>query len=289
MSNSLLKSILFVALIGALANVNTVFAQPVAIVTDLIGNPIVEWSGKSQEVNILDNLETGQAVTLGEQAELTLVYLDSGVEYKYSGVTSFVIGVDAPESVDGQPAQARELKSLEETGLKPAADNLKQAAIAFRNVGPVAQKIELIGPMNTRLMEDSPIFSWQPLAKNIAFNFALKNSYGETVFKTSLAQSQLQLPAELTLKRGRKYSWQLTATLDGESFAGSAEFHMASDGLIRQLESIRPAADAPFSEKLVYTLVLEQQGFVYAAQQNWLLLARERPGDSSMQSILKRL
>ncbi|MBT8113925.1 MAG: hypothetical protein KJP04_00995, partial [Arenicella sp.] len=265
--------------------VGVVHAQPVAIVTDVAGNARLEFGDESRSVNVLDNLEAGTSISIGEASNMTLVYLDSGVEYKMEGPTSFVAGTTAPEAVQGEQAQARTLKLLEETGLKPAEGNLNQAAIVFRNVHTFGGKVELLGPMDTKLMTSAPLFKWEPLGEGTRYLFELKSSRDRLLYTYESSATELRVPAEIKLGNGRKYRWTVSAKLGNEPYSGTASFQMGSQREIEKLVAYRPALDAPFSEKIVYALVLRQQGFNHAAKQNWDRLVRERPDDPAMNSL----
>ena len=279
------KSVSGFCLISLLLSVESICAEPLAIVTDLQGTAKIEQSGESSEISILDNLEAESKVVVGVDNALTLVYYESGVEYAYTGPVSFVVGVGQPEVVTGNAGQSKELKALESTGLKPAERNLNQAATVFRNIGGSEGKIELLSPVNTKMMEPSPVFKWASLDEETSYDFVIKSSRGQTVFQSSVKQNEIQLPSGIELRYGRKYNWELTAMSGDEPFRATASFQMGTESDIKLLSQHQPDAGASFSEKLVYALLLKQYGFKHTAQQTWKTLVQERPNYSEANAL----
>ena len=283
-----IKSVLVFCLIGLVLSVESISAEPVAIVTDLQGGATIEIAGESSAINILDNFEAQSSVVVGEGNALTVVYYESGVEYAYTGPASFVVGIAQPEAVTGDAAQSKELKSLENTGLKPAERNLNQAATVFRRMGLPDGKIELISPVNTKIIETTPVFKWEALDYDTDYEFVLKSSRGQIVFQISVTQNEVQLPANNELRYGRKYNWEVSAMPGGNRYRALASFQMGSQSIIENLNDLKADADSSSSEKLVYALLLKQNGFEYAAQQEWAALKQDRPNYSNANALFEQ-
>jgi hypothetical protein len=277
MQISVKKSVTVSCIIGLLFSIESITAEPVAIVTDLQGSATIELSGELTEVNILDNFEAQSSVVLGEGNALTVVYYDSGVEYAYTGPVSFLVGSAEPEVLSGQAGQSKELKLLESTGLKPAERNLNQAATVFRAMGGSEGKIELLNPVNTKMIETTPNFKWVSLGEKASYNFVLRSLRGQIIFERSVTKNEIQLPVENELRYGRKYKWEVTAMINGELYRSTASFQMGSQTGINSLNQHQPAANGSSSEKMVYALLLKQNGFQQAAQKTWETLKQERP------------
>ncbi|MFT6046091.1 MAG: hypothetical protein ACI9WC_001796 [Arenicella sp.] len=282
------KSISIVCLIGFLFSMKSIAAEPVAIVTDLQGTATIELAGDSNQINILDNFEADSTVVVAEGNALTVVYYESGVEYAYTGPVSFVVGVAQPQMLAGDAGQSTGLKLLESTGLKPAERNLNQAATVFRAMGGSGSKIELLNPVNTKIMETSPVFNWLSLSEETSYNFVLKSSRGQTVFQNSVTQNEVQLPKGIELRYGRKYNWEVTARVKDESYRATASFQMGSESNINNLSQHHPDTGSSFSEKMVYALLLKQNGFEHAAQQAWKALKQERPNYSKESNLFEQ-
>ena len=281
------KSVMEFCLVGLLLAAESICAEPVAIITDLQGSAKIQQSSEFSDISILDNLEAESSVVIAADNSLTLVYYESGVEYAYTGPVSFVVGVAKPELVSGDAGRSKELKLLESTGLKPAERNLNQAATVFRNIGGSDGKIELLSPVNTKMIETSPVFKWVALDENASYDFVLRSSRGQTVFQSTATQNEVQLPAGNELRYGRKYNWELTATSGSEQYRASASFRMGTESDIKKLSQLQPDAGASFSEKIVYTLLLKQAGFKYAAQQAWKSLEQERPEHAKTNTLFE--
>lgn len=280
-------AIIFAAVSGSAS------AEIVAKVTDLgiPGKAVIESTDQSRSIDFLDKLELGQQVSIAAAGELTLVYFASGVEYQYSGPARFIMGQKKPENIEGQPRRVKDYKLLEKTGLKLTVDqkHRDQAALSLRSIDINPDKIRQLSPNKTKLLGASPVFTWASIGDDVNYDFSLTDSYGKVEYTASVADNKLELPEEITLKADRKYSWRVSAIHTDSEHVGSADFELGSQSLVDSLSITRPNITSSFSEQVVYALLLEQEGFKYAAQQHWQRMAKARPADSGISAKLAEL
>lgn len=297
MLNNQLKYRFITFLVFTLASVGAANAEIVAKVTDLglPGKAFLktndESDQKTQEIDFLDKLELGQSVSLDATGELTLVYFDSGIEYQYSGPAAFIIGASKPEDLEGEPQRVKDYKLLEKTGLKLTADqkHRDQAAMVFRAIDPHPNKVKSLSPNKTKLLSNSPNFSWASLGDGASYEFALKNNLGSIAYRTTLKQNQLQLPTEVILKADENYSWSVRATQAETEYVGSANFDLSEEKLAKSLSESRPNITTSLSEQVVYAMLLEQEGFKYDAHKQWQRMAKAKPDNAAIKAKLEEL
>lgn len=287
-TRSLLVSALF-----ALSGVNTAVAEIVAKVTDLgpPGKAIVESLEQSREIDFLDKLENGQKVSIDPSGELTIVYFDSGVEYRYVGPAKFVIGPQKPEHIEGQPSRVKDYKLLEKTGLKLSANqkHRDQAALVFRSIDPFPNKIRSLSPNTTMLLSGTPTFSWASIGDGVSYDFVLTDRYGKVVYENSVAGNKLKLSEEFKLAPGHDYSWRVRTIRNDSEYVGSANFEVVTESLANSLRSSQPNITSSVSEQVVYAMLLEQEGFKYDALKQWQRMAKSKPGNAAIEAKLKEL
>jgi len=70
-----------------------------------------------------------------------------------------------------------------------------------------------------------------------------------------------------------EYVWVVTAA--GNEL-GTAKFRTLSQDALAQVERRRPSDKADFSDRLLFTLMLQEMGAVQEARESWTRLAQER-------------
>lgn len=258
-------------------------AMEVAIVTDLL---LPAGNLPNEGPEILDKLQLNQRVSLGANSMIKLVYFSTGTEFRLTGPSRFIVGSEQPQVEQGKSAEATNLASLTRAKLETPVRDLDQAAIIFRNFQATDKQIDLIEPVNTKLLTRSPQFSWRPLA-DASYVFTLNNSYDKMLFTTTTAQSQLLLPDDVQLDYLQHYQWQVETRGLASPHRGVAKFQIGDKSQIAEMLENQPKDNAEFSQKVVYALLLEQNGFNSAATKLWQQLLRFRPESKTLRERVK--
>lgn len=252
----------------------------VAMVTDLEGKAVVLDDVRKPAVTILSEIRQDARLQLEAGGRLVAVYLGSGQSWEMKGPAVVVFRAQQPESESGAKPQARGSalsKGSKEIRIKPVA--VAQAAIVMRSVKPNL-KLKLLNPLGNKTLEERPLFTWKSLAPDLPYRFALLDDTGKTLYETSVNGTSLQLPAQLQLKEAATYTWLVSAQHpDGSAFSNASDFSLASADLRRQVESLRPAANSPFSERVAFAAWLEEMALRDEARKYWKAAAAERPDD----------
>lgn len=257
-----------------------VSADAVAMIVDLEGSSCTLTGGAAPaSCEFLGYLEPESTLTLTKDARATIVYFGSGLEYVLAGPGKTRIDEATPTTLKGDAPRSRELALARDTGLR-AADvrGHQQAALVLRGVGK--KKLRLLSPRNTRVLDSHPTFEWSALESGAQYRFVLSDEAGRIVLQTLVNTTRFTLPIELTLAESSLYTWQVDTRLaDGTTFSSAADFTLLEKSKRRTLEQVKPAADAPVSELVLYAVLLEREGIREEAKRWWALAAERRPGD----------
>lgn len=280
-----------IALIGLFSASVMVAAMPaaaaaVAMVTDLQGKAAQTGDGRTRELSILADLEPGAQVQLQPGATMVVLYVESGSEFVFKGPASIVFGTVQPEVTNGSKAEKR-LPALGKGGrdirIKPVG--LVQGAMVMRSLraGP---RVLLLAPRGLYVMDASPEFRWQAPQPGLTYAFELNDDAGATVYQTQTAEVSIALPANLKLREGTQYSWEVSTRLaDGSRISNIGKFSLASNDLRAQVASARPETGAPFSSRVMYAAWLEQMNIKDEARKYWQAAVAERPDEPRLKSM----
>lgn len=266
------------------------------MVTDIKGR-VTTLSG--QVIEILAELEVDTTVKLDKNAALTLVYLKDGTEYQLKGASEMVLAASGPK---GGKVSKRSSLLAAANPVNGKGQKLTQGAILMQLFSDNAPKQKVQGAIVMRDPSDasdwmlpkektlsaSPVFEWPASAnKQARTYFQLFETEDMTpVFSTSLNGNRLTLPKTIKLQAGKRYTWSIQLR-DGETVGPEwrASFSLASTEEMAYFEQIRPAAYAPFSDRLLYANLLQKAQFVGEAKRYWQQLAHERPNLTTLEAL----
>jgi hypothetical protein len=261
----------------------------VAMVTDLQGKAVIVSEGRSRDVTILSELESGTQVQLDAGAILVALYLDAGDDYVFKGPALIMFKPSQPEAVKGAKPEQRNSpfgKGGKDIRIMPV--RLAQGAIVMRTMPPGA-RIRLLSLRATRTLESRPEFRWQEPQPGVKFQFEINDETGRTLHETQLDSTSFRLPTSVQLKEDVPYTWAVSARLaDGRKYTSAGGFSVAPADLRAQAEALRPAAAAPLSARIAYAAWLEQMDLKDEARKYWKVASTERPGDSRLKALAEQ-
>jgi hypothetical protein len=256
-------------------------AQPIALATDVSGRVTVQST--AQALSILAEIESGMRVRLEPEARLIVLYLKSGDEYSFAGPAEVQFHSAMPGVVSGAQPQKRVSSFARRMAIKPGG--VTQAAYVMRSAR-TAPRIRLLSLSGTRTLDTHPEFRWQQLDGVKSYRFELLDGTGRLVIERQLNGPPYRLPANVSLAADVTYTWEIAARLpDGRRYVNAGDFSLAPAALRQQVESVRPAADAHFSDRVGFATWLQQSGFKDEARKYWRALAAERPQDATLKSL----
>jgi hypothetical protein len=136
------------------------------------------------------------------------------------------------------------------------------------------------------VLESRPEFRWQGPGDGLSYNLELSDEAGAVMLEQKVSGNSFALPASVQLKPGATYTWLLDTTLpDGKKYSNAGDFTVATADLRADVEAVRPAANAPLSERVTYAAWLDQLQFHDEARKYWKELAAARSGDANLNQL----
>jgi hypothetical protein len=257
-------------------------AETVAMITDLRGTVVVE-DEKMRSFSILAEIEAAMRVRLESGARLVTLYVKSGDEYAFAGPARVEFAASGPRVLSGAPPQRRASPFGSRVSIKPGG--VRQAAFVMRG-GGMSGHIRLLSLSGTKTLETHPEFRWQTIEGAESYRFELTDGSGRVVVEEELNGASYRLPSAVSMDAGVPYTWQVSVRLtDGRRHAGTGDFSLAPDALRREAEDLRPAPNAPLSDRVAFAAWLDQMELRDEARKYWKALAMERPADPRLKAL----
>jgi hypothetical protein len=102
------------------------------------------------------------------------------------------------------------------------------------------------------------------------------------VYAVKASGGTLRLPSKL--KPETDYAW--TATVAGNEVA-AGRFHTLSSDAILEIERRKPSQRSEFSDRLLFTLMLQELGAAQEARESWARLSQERADLPELASLAR--
>jgi hypothetical protein len=151
--------------------------------------------------------------------------------------------------------------------------------------------IALLGPVGTVVMSDRPVFRWRALDGADGYVVKIYDAdFNEVAASPQL--SRTMWAAKRSLQRGRTYSWQVTARVDGREVispvkpAPDARFMVLDQAKANDL--IR-AKNAGGNSHLTLGILYAQAGLLDAAERELQALLRANPQSSLVHKLLRSI
>jgi len=256
------------------------FASPlVAFVADVQGQ--VSIGGKARPV-LMSEVASGQKIDLGADGRLSVMYLQSGKEFTLRGPGQYTVGNTDIAVVAGAAPVSREVPRPVNSQVVVNVARSAAASTRMRDLNFIP------GPDYPRrgaIATAQPTLRWRfdPAAIPAEVKLTVLGEDQAKLLETRVAGTELRLPAPL--EPGRRYFWMLDV---GGQALGEGAFRVLPAEALARLAQARPSADAPFADRLLYALQLQDAGADADAREAWAALARERPDLAELQRLASR-
>lgn len=258
--------------LGALAFVAaTACAAPVALVTDVVGDA----RNGNEPLRLLAEVEAGRELALQPGTTVVVFTLADGAEWTLTGPGRFRIASKGPEALSGAAPPQRRAGPAAYRDFRLRGDRLQQGGLVLRG----RDRLVLLAPVNELVIGDDVTFRWEALAEGTRYQFELVDQAGQKVLAAETTTHELVLPSAIRLVAGQSYFWAVRAQgpLGTPAAYRAAEFRVADVATQQRIAATRPAADAPFSERVLFVALLQDIGAHGAADEARRRLAAERP------------
>lgn len=269
-----MKAIHRVVLVAALATAALCAraADGVAFITNLKGEVAVDGSSRPL---LMSELGKGQRITVGKDAQMSVMYVQSGKEYVLKGPGDYQVGEREISSGSGMPPTARDTPWRANSEVLVKVAQTSSASIRMRSYSPVKPdaKPRLDFPTQGSVSSLQPTLRWTvPEAKGpLEVAIAVAGKEDKPVATAKVSGSSHRFPARLL--PDTEYTWTLSAS--GKEI-GSARFRTLPSAALQNVEKRKPAEKAEFTDRLLYALLLLEVGASQEAQDAWGKLAQER-------------
>ena len=290
-TTSLFLSFLFAIGVPLIRPAYAAESPPIAMTTDVQGIAWLVDGAKQARLGVMSYLTSGTKLRLDAGARVAITYFAAPHEFTLSGPADATVESDRVRTAAG-PAPA--LKNLDRNqvaaGQKFSARQRERQTVAtFEMKSFEPGSLQLRQPVDTRLLNAPEEFSWRPVQGAKTYRFRLSDAGGQVLYEANGEARKQQLPNTVTLQMGRAYSWSVEALgSSGLTQTASAGFSLLDEAEARAIIDRQPAAEASFSERLLYASLLENTGLKLAATKHWKALASERPDDDLLRELGSR-
>lgn len=264
---TILRTILTLLLAVPLA----VAAQGIAFFSDLKGEVTVD---ATQRPNLLSEIAKGQKITLGRDSQASVMFIASGKEYLLKVPGDYVVK-DTEIGGAIMPPVARSTEWRASARVLTQVAQTSAASVRMRSISqPKADgNVKVAFPAEGNIATLQPVFRWRADDPRVQADFTLLVVGQEKPVHAAraIAGGTYRLPARL--RPETEYVW--TATSAGAE-VGAGKFRTLSGDAVARIEKRRPAERAEFSDRLLFTLLLQEMGATQEARESWGRLSQER-------------
>jgi hypothetical protein len=243
-------------------------AQGVAFFSDLKGEVLVDGGTRP---NLLAELSKGQKVSVGRDAQASVMFTASGKEYVLKGAADYVVK-DTEIAGSVMPPLARSTEWRTSARVLTQVAHTSAASVRMRSIGQAkGVAIAATFPAEGGVATLQPTFRWRADDKGPAEFTLLAVGQEKPVHSAAVSGGTYRLPSKL--RPDTEYAW--TATAAGNEI-GAGKFRTITSEALARVEKRRPGDGAEFSDRLHFTLLLQEVGATQEARESWARLAQER-------------
>jgi predicted anti-sigma-YlaC factor YlaD len=154
----------------------------------------------------------------------------------------------------------------------------------------VKLKFRLIAPTKTVLADERPSFEWEPLNDATGYRVFIGDlKHRETVISEPLPATTTRWTPSAPLKRGRVYSWAVTATVNGQEITSPGasapewKFKILDESKARELAALKRRPQSHLALGIFYA----NAGMTAEAERELQMLALENPRSPIADRLLR--
>ena len=265
-----------------LAGAAAAHAQGVAFITNLKGSVTIEGN---QRPLVLAELTRGQKLTLGADAQASVMYIASGKEFALKGPGEYVVKDGEVTNAAGAAAAARNTEWRASSAVLAQVAQTSSASVRMRSLAkPRAEPAPvLLYPTQGNVSTLQPTFRWNATDARMPGELTLLvDGQEKPVHRAKTTGASYRMPAKL--KPDTDYQWKVAV---GPEELGTGKFRTLPADAIRTIDTRRPAAKAEFSDRLMFALMLQEMGATQEARELWASLSQERADLPELSALTK--
>jgi hypothetical protein len=257
-------------------------AEGIAFITNLKGDVAVDGNPRPA---ILAELNRGQKITVGRESQASVMYISNGKEYVLKGPADYLVKDTEISGSTGVPPVMRETAWRTNDKVLVQVAQTSAASVRMRSIALPKADTEprLLFPTQGSIATLQPTFRWRAADAKASGEFVLLVAgVDKPVHLARASGGAYRVPAKLL--PDTDYTW--TMTVSGQEL-GSGRFHTLSHDALAQVEKRKPSDKAEFSDRLLFTLMLQEMGATQEAHEAWAKLAQERADLPELAALAK--
>lgn len=266
-----MRTILRTLVAVTLAAVPPAWAEGIAFLSNLKGEVAVD--GNTRPI-LLAELSRGQRIVLARDAQASVMFVSTGKEYALKGPGDFVVKDNEIAASSGMPPVTRETAWRTSGKVLAQAAQTSAASVRMRSIALPRAETEprLIFPTQGNVATLQPTFLWRSAdAKSQGEFVLLVAGQDKPVHVAKAANGAYRVPARLL--PDTDYVWAVSVAGDE---IGTGRFRTLPADAVTRVEQRRPKDKADFSDRVLFTLMLQEMGATQEAHEAWSRLAQER-------------
>src|SRR5262249_31526732 len=192
------------------------FAAPLAMVTEVQGDGEVLQQGKRAPLQVRTLLNASDGLQLAEGGRVAIAVLSRGQVFHAYGPGVFRLeddGLTAERGSRGRVEKRELAAAIRALAVDPGRN--AQATIITRGDGP-ARGFAAVSPTGLQLEADARRLAWRAVDTNRSedwkYQVVLSDDDGNVAYESTTRATELLVPANVTLMRGREYVFEVIAT-----------------------------------------------------------------------------
>ncbi len=265
-----MKTILRTILAFLLATLPAIAAEGIAFISDLKGEVAIDGSSRPM---LLSELAKGQKISVGRDSQASVMFTATGKEYVLRGPGDYLVK-DTEIAGNIMPPVSRSTEWRTNARVLTQVAQTSAASVRMRSIAPPKPAATPKSfPAEGSVASLQPVFRWEaddPKAP-AEFTLLVVGQPKPVHLARSVTGGTYRLPAKL--RPETEYAW--TAVVAGNEVA-AGRFRTLSGEALARIEARRPTARAEFSDRLHFTLMLQEMGATQEARESWMRLSQER-------------
>ncbi|HEX7606565.1 MAG TPA: hypothetical protein VF348_07630 [Usitatibacter sp.] len=257
-------------------------ADGIAFITNLKGDVAVDGNPRPA---ILSELNRGQKIAVGRDSQASVMYISNGKEYLLKGPADYVVKDTEVSGSAGMPPVTRETAWRANDKVLVQVAQTSAASVRMRSIALPKPDTEpkLLFPTQGSIATLQPTFRWRAGDPKASGEFVLLVvGHDKPVHIARVSAGTYRVPAKLL--PDTDYTW--TVTIAGNE-VGSGRFRTLSHDALAQVEKRKPSDKAEFSDRLLFTLMLQEMGATQEAREGFAKLAQERSDLPELAALAK--
>ena len=271
------------AIVAATTLHGIAFAGTVAMVTEVQGEGELVQNGKRAPLQVRALMNASDSLQLADGARVAIAIVTRGQVFHAYGPGAFRLqddGLAAERGARGRVERRELAAAIRALSVDPGRN--AQATIVTRGNGP-SRGFAVVAPKGLQLEADARRLAWRAVDPERAidwqYHVVLSDDDGNVTYESSTRATELLVPGNIALARGREYVYEVIATGPlGRRFSDSQRFELVEATIEDRLLQARVAAGDDATARTLLAAAYEEHGLAAAAAQAWQSLGGSAQG-----------